>query len=74
VVAFAPQLSKEPLGDAVPQDVTWTHSGKHAGLLRLVPLRESAISIHWADDAAHREAPGDEPDGQQTEPAAERWS
>jgi hypothetical protein len=70
VVAFAPRLTKEALGEAVPQDMTWTGSGSHAGLLRLVPLRPSAIWAEWAESGAVSSAPGEAPDGKPAEP----WS
>ena len=61
VVAFAPWGTKEALGEIVPRDMTWTRSGSHAGLLRLVPLRASAIWAEWADGDALRAAPSDTP-------------
>jgi hypothetical protein len=61
VVAFAPQQTKEALRELVPKDTTWTGFGSQAGLLRLVPLRSSAVWAEWADGDAERGRPGDTP-------------
>jgi len=47
VVAFAPRLTKQPLGDVLPPETVWTSSGAQAGLLRLVPLRSGLASPSW---------------------------
>jgi hypothetical protein len=50
VVAFASRMDKDALGGNLPDDMTWTASGSHAGLLRLVPLRPGTVRADWADD------------------------
>jgi hypothetical protein len=50
VVAFAPRLARQPLGDVLPRDTVWTSSGQHAGLLRLVPLRAGLARPKWAGE------------------------
>jgi hypothetical protein len=47
VVAFASRMDNEELGPGLPDDMTWTSSGAHAGLLRLVALRSGTV---WAAD------------------------
>ena len=47
VVAFASRMVKEALGKGLPDDMTWTASGSHAGLLRLVPLRSGTA---WTEN------------------------
>jgi hypothetical protein len=47
LVAFASRMDKDALGPGLPDGMTWTSSGSHAGLLRLVPLRPGTV---WADD------------------------
>jgi hypothetical protein len=67
VVAFAPQPTKTALGEVLPQDMKWTTSGSHAGLIRLVPLRSSATWVEWANGDGLAEA-DDAPAGNPTEP------
>jgi hypothetical protein len=43
LVAFASRMDKDALGENLPDDMTWTASGRHAGLLRLVPLRPGTV-------------------------------
>jgi hypothetical protein len=74
VVAFAPRQTKEALGAAVPQDMTWTRSGSHAGLLRLVPLRPSAIWVVWVDREDMGEAAADALDDVLSETGTDPWS
>lgn len=45
VVAFASRMDKDALGDNLPEDITWTASGSHAGLLRLVALRRGTVRV-----------------------------
>jgi hypothetical protein len=55
VVAFAPRTTEHVLSQVLPsdmRDVRWTTSGSHAGLIRLVPLRVSAIMVEQTDDQA----------------------
>ena len=56
VVAFAPRPAKSALGQVLPPNMHWTMAGSHAGLIRFVPLRESATYVELADD----QAPADE--------------
>ena len=56
VVAFAPKPAKSALGQILPPNMHWTMAGSHAGLIRFVPLRESATYVELADD----QAPADE--------------
>jgi hypothetical protein len=50
VVAFASRMDKEALGDNLPDTMTLTASGSHAGLLRLVPLRPGTVRTDDTDD------------------------
>ncbi len=43
VVAFASRMDKEELGRGLPDEMTWTSTGSHAGLLRLVALRSGTV-------------------------------
>ncbi len=45
VVAFASRMDKDALGEKLPEDITWTASGSHAGLLRLVALRRGTVRV-----------------------------
>lgn len=48
VVAFAPRLAKEALGEILPRQMTWTESGSYAGWICLVPLRSAVTWVEWA--------------------------
>jgi hypothetical protein len=47
VVTFAPRSARQVLTDAVPPDTVWPSTGAHAGLLRLVALRDGIASPSW---------------------------
>jgi len=57
VVAFAPRLLQQALAGALPKHIAWTSSEKHAGLLRLVPLRAGIVSTSWSGEIQQEPLP-----------------
>jgi hypothetical protein len=57
VVAFASRLVQQTLAGALPKTTVWTSSEKHAGLLRLVPLRAGIVSTSWSDEIQQEPLP-----------------
>ncbi|MEV5749780.1 hypothetical protein AB0L00_18325 [Actinoallomurus sp. NPDC052308] len=47
VVRFAPRHGRTAGSDALPPDTVWVTSARHAGLLRLVPVRPGLTAQRW---------------------------
>ncbi|MFC4591237.1 hypothetical protein [Sphaerisporangium corydalis] len=47
VVRFAPERGRGALEDLLPAGTVWTSSGRHAGTLRLVPVRPGVAYQSW---------------------------
>jgi hypothetical protein len=46
-VRFAPKIAQEAIAGELPFDVEWIDSVRHAGILRLVPVRPGAVNRTW---------------------------
>jgi hypothetical protein len=56
-VRFAPRSAQQAIGKDLPSDVEWIDSVRHAGILRLVPVRPGAVRRAWfaEEDGSHDE-------------------
>ncbi|MFI6497918.1 hypothetical protein [Nonomuraea typhae] len=50
VVRFAPQHCRTAMEGSLPAGITWVPSARHAGTLRLVPVRPGVAYQSWADE------------------------
>ncbi|WP_157246873.1 hypothetical protein [Nonomuraea typhae] len=50
VVRFAPQHCRTAMEGALPAGITWVPSARHAGTLRLVPVRPGVAYQSWTDE------------------------
>ncbi len=49
-VRFAPEATRAALAARCPADTLWIRSSRHAGVLRLVPVRPDAVRQSWTSD------------------------